>query len=379
MFEEPLSIIRKSSHQLNPSLDNPRLPEPYEQRFGASISKIAYNTLISGSTLELPAPGRYVVDKESAKKYEKDKRENIYPTLFGNIVEFLTAYLTMGKDAAEDPLYFRQACDHIDDLYFPDPNHPRDNNPKSRYYKQKNPAHRMDWDALTDERKQLIVDNLLRLSELMNRVDEGCERQLTQQGDIAAAAEFVSFHHSLHGGRKCYSGDDAKNIVFRGTNIPTIDCERRIYCLVMRYIKWFSRTKVQSYQFSIPKKLLASPTNGVNGGRLDFVANNIIVDLKTDAKKISDSNLLQLLLYLAFIQRVETKKPVKVACIIDARNNEILAYEWDKLPEITKRQLNTMINFLGWANLKEYENIPKNKEINDRVREEVRCLIDSIR
>ena len=368
MFKQPLTSLQ-NTQQINPSLLNARLPEQWTHRFGQSVSTIANNADMIG--WEAPSPKLYRIDETSKKfrKYSNNETvENIYTQQFGNTVEFLSAYLTLGKDEAE-VIYFPQACDHIDDLYYDDPLHPRE---QSGVLKgRKDPTKRKQWEQLSEERQEMIIKDLARLSDLLDRIDAD---PMSLDG-ITAACEFIAFDNTMKGGRKRYPSDGKAPEPFKGTVIPNIDCARRIYQMVKRNVYCLEQyAPVQSYQFSYPFSILESHENGVNGGRLDFVAKNMILDCKTDAKyKVSNSNRLQTLIYLALMQRVNTKNPVKFAGVINVRENILEGYIWDELDEKTKSRLNAIIDYRKWD---EYQDRVKNSPINKSIRNELKRLLE---
>lgn len=349
MFEEPLTIIRKTT-PINPSLENAKLPAAYVKRWGKSVSNIASASTNSQwepreLTIEAPAAHEvYRIYEGSERILRKDETENIYVEQLGNVVEFLTAYKTVGKQAAEK-LYFPQACMHIHDLYAINPKFP------------KNSPH-LSWDQLDDERKDMIVKDLTRLNNLLNIIDNTIDEM--KDDCITAACLFVCFHNSVFFGRKRYCADHGAPFDFKTgeanpfnedyTVMPTIDCCRRIWLFVDQAVRALDKfAPVQSYQFEYPLDLLNSKEIGVNGGRLDFVASNIIFDIKTNKSfNISNTAKMQMLLYLGLIQRVKTNNPVKKATIVDVRTNRAFVWDWDKLTQEERDMINILIDHSEW-------------------------------
>lgn len=318
MFEQPLTAIRATGTKINLSLVTPELPKPFDStRWGKSVSFIAREAANLG--IALPKPETTQRTDTFSPAYKTD--ENIYPELLGDVVEFLAARMTIGKDEAES-LYFPQACKQINDLY-----------------------EGASWDELSEARRQVIIDDLARLNSILNAID--CEA-LSYSG-IVAACELVAFWNSDRGGRKHFCSDKKQadgSWTCAMDIIPNKPCARNIYKMTIRTMNKMQETDgVQSYQFSYPTSLLRDHKNGINGGRLDFVADNEIWDIKTNTKAIDDKEKLQVLIYLAFMQRVETKNPVKKCGIIDVRKNEVIEYDWDKIPFITKYQLDRLIEY----------------------------------
>lgn len=348
MFEQPLSAIRQhQTSNINPSLMASRLPEPYRKRWGKSVSEVAKIADKLGYVAPSPVCSR--IDSTD-KRYPKDARvETIYPQLIGNVVEFIAAYKTVGKQAAED-LYFPQACEHIDDMLFPDPLHAKDETGclKGR----KNPINRRNFDDLNPDEQIMMMGDLRRLNDLLNRIDRGFEEaaaedKLITYDGIVAACEFVAFDNCYRGGHKRYSADKKDSKKFAMEVKPSKVCAARIYWLAERAVKCLNdNAPVQSYQYTYPIDMLEDRRIGINGGRLDFVADNKIIDIKTDKNpEISNANKLQVLIYLAMMQRVRTKKPVLKAAIASVRTNELVEYDWTALPQQVKDELNALIDY----------------------------------
>lgn len=363
MFEQPLSAIR-ADHDVNEALDHPRLPRGYQRRFGTSISNIAKEASKLG--LVAPAPTESDLDTAYSNPYPKSSLvENIYPQLLGNCVEFLAAYKTSGKDKAME-LYFPQACGHIDDLYYPDPLNAKDT--EGALKGQKNPMNRIIWENLDAERQEIITNDLDRLSELLFAIDADPD---SYEG-IKAACEFIAFHNSYHDGRRRYPCDGSSGD-YKMDVVPSVECARQIYRMVRRVVNALAQCgTVQDYQFEYPFSLLSARNNGVNGGRLDFVANNEILDVKTDAGSTTNANKLQVLLYLALMQRVRTNKPVKKAAIMNIRENILEEHDWEKLTPDFREILLRLIDYTGWDR---YDRAPKSSKDAGKVREEVKNLI----
>lgn len=367
MFEQPLSAIRQTlANDINPSLLNARLPEQYRKRWGKSVSDVA--KIADSLGYSAPSPVRSQIDSTD-KQYPKDGRiENIYPQLIGNVVEFIAAYKTCGKQAAES-LYFPQACGHIDDLFFPDPLHPRDESGALKGYKD--PTKRRKFEDLDSDTHSIVCNDLTRLNDLLNRIDRAFEEaaengKLITFDGIVAACQFVSFDNTLKGGHKRYSSDKKDSKEFSMSVEPTKQCAARIYWLAERAVKVLEdNAPVQSYQFAYPIEMLEDRNIGINGGRLDFVANNKIIDIKTDKiPQISNANKLQVLIYLAMMQRVITKKPVKKAAIACVRTNELVEYDWDALPQTVRDELNALIDYSDFEYYNpRHRNVYKTKEI----------------
>lgn len=331
MFKQPLHHIA-FNHPINPSLDNPSLPAPYTPRWGASVSQIAYEA----SRLGLIAPKATdydYIDVPDLTNYQKDfKKENIYPQLLGDVVEFLAARMTLGKEQAET-LYFPQACQQIYNMYF--------SNPCVSTHKNESPC---DWDDMDDERQYTIIQDLKRLNNILNRIDES---PLSDDG-IVAACELIAFWNTPRGGRKRFSADRNLPVgTYAMDIIPGDGCIELIRTLVYRIFTFFDKgsSDMQSYQYTYPIELLESHDNGVNGGRLDFVADNIIWDVKTDAGKISNQNKLQVLIYLVLMQRVDTKDPIINAGIINTRMAGQMTYDIDAIDPELIYLIDTLIDY----------------------------------
>lgn len=359
MFKEPLAKIASTGVNINPSLYEARLPEPYRDRYGASASIIAHETsrfvntnfasLFETERIEDVADSEKVIyaNPQKAAAAEKQKKvENIYPQLVGNVVEFLTARISFDDDATAkeqaECLYFPQACRQIDDLFRVDPAYKQKERhlPKAQYINPADP-----YDGLPADRYAEINDDLLRLNTLLNRIDAGAsalrrsvmldlghdEKELTELDGAAvldtirAACEFVAFWNVERGGRKRFPADGQNMTRYKMDIIPTKACARVIYRMIRRAMKALDGRLIQSYQWAFGRDITDSKKYGVNGGRLDLVADNIIFDFKTNTKEITPSDRLQIMLYLELMQHVKTKKPVNAAAIIDVRSNTV---EW---------------------------------------------------
>lgn len=330
MFQQPLRQI-EYRQAINPSLDNPFLPAPYRQRWGASISQIAHAADELGLRAPAPSDFDYLPVDDLTDKPKNTDIENIYPQLLGDIVEFLIARTCIGKEEAE-MLYFPQACQQIRNMYHEDP--------CVSTHKDAPTA----WNDMDDDRQYTICQDLERLNGILNRIDEN---PLSDDG-IIAACELICFWNTPKGGRKRFPADGRlPKGEYAMDIIPSPACIERIRTLVYRTFTWFDKnaSKVQSYQYSFPMRLLMSHDNGVNGGRLDFVADNIIWDVKTDAGKVSNSNKLQVIIYLVLMQRVATKNPVRVAGVINTRKAGQMTYDLDKLDPAFVSLIDDLIDY----------------------------------